>query len=108
MDGDPDSIDLSLLAMFDGDVCVLGQRCPASILAAYVDEPGEEDRYFAYLTHLSEVANWDAGVDWASRHGFSLIRWDLKGQEAPDRWAALTAEWRRVICERRLAAGVTA
>jgi hypothetical protein len=104
------AIDLGKLDMEAGDACVLGQRCPLAALTAYVgytpdpDEPDDADdlefRYHAYAGMLSGLARWerDAMEDWAVTHGFNR-----PFGEGGEEYAALTAEWKRVISERRSA-----
>jgi len=98
------AIDLDELDLSRTDECVLGQRCPVEVLAEYISgmawkkEPGLPDRvlaYHAYTRHLSRL------------HGSGRTRWacDLGFSAMPEEnsWFALTAEWKRVITERRSA-----
>ena len=91
------AIDLNTLDLDSNRTCVLGQRCPLEVLAAHigagVHDLGDGDRwrgYIAYSRHLSGLRN-TAG--WACDHGFNGLDHD----EMP----ILTAEWSRVITERR-------
>lgn len=83
--------------------CVLGQRCPLEVLAAFVDTPVDSlavrdfwEAYEAYAEHLAGTAGLALNA-WAHEHGF------LVPDDDPDDYAALTAEWRRVIEARRAA-----
>lgn len=98
----PNAIDLSTLNLVSGELCVLGQRCPAAILEDYGSDVAGS-RYWAYLEELSA---WDGSEEkdgWASEHGFTLDRLSGFDTGAADRWRALTGEWKRVITERRAA-----
>ena len=103
------AIDLDILDLDDPAHCVLGQRCPITVLAAYCDlSPADEDglsyeawrSYTAYAEVLSgitaDAANFPGLAAWGDAHGFS----NSAG------WAAypdLTAAWKRVIQQRRTA-----
>jgi hypothetical protein len=99
-------IDLETLDLGSGDRCVLGQRCPLEVLTAWLGsapEDGEdhEFRYHAYagmLTGFSRTER-DALEDWAIARGFNRPFGD-----ADSEYDDLTAEWARVIRERRAAA----
>jgi hypothetical protein len=102
------AIDLDRLDMECGDVCVLGQRCPFGTLTAYLgytpdpDDPDEADdlefRYHSYALRLSGISPRESMEDWAVAHGFNR---PFGGGGAEYR--ELTAEWARVIRERRAA-----
>jgi hypothetical protein len=107
------AIDLDSLDLYDMASCVLGQRCPLETLAAYhgttVEAVSEEDAYdeeedtpydigsyYAYGLALERIAGDPRPLAvWATDHGFT--------QDSSDDWDALTAEWKRVITERRAA-----
>ena len=105
------AINVKQLDLAEPEQCVLGQRCPVAILAEYclldlaelspddVDELWSQEGYRAYTAYaqaLSGFKDWAEIVVWADRHGFSnSAGWD----GYPD----LTAEWKRVITERRSA-----
>jgi len=97
------AIDLDKLRLESLDSCVLGQRCPLSVLADYLGMPERDlesydrlDAYRAYGGFLSgidnylEVGDWARGLGFNAHHGFA-------------EWDSLTAEWKRVITERRSA-----
>jgi hypothetical protein len=113
------AIDLDTFDLAEPEHCVLGQRCPVTVLAEYcgitLDSLTDDDlldelspewwrAYTAYAFVLSGF-NWGDALsltDWGDRHGFSNSD-DLGGWEGyPD----LTAEWKRAIEARR--AGVPA
>ena len=84
------AIDLDQLAMWDGDYCVLGQRCPREF------RTGLASNYMRYAPVLSGLSADPEVEAWGARHGFDA---------GPDGgYDALTAEWCRVIRERRDAA----
>jgi hypothetical protein len=98
------AIDLDKLSLASSEKCVLGQRCPLETLAGYnrvqVDELTEDadggDRYYAFGHALMRAAGDPRPLfQWAVRHGFA----DGSGQ-----WSDLTAEWKRLLIERRSAA----
>ena len=104
-DADP-AISLEMLEMPLGDRCILGQRCPVTVLARYDalrhDAADRHAPYFAYAEHLMRVAGLDGGLSpWDAEHGFTAG--GLGGPGYAREWGALTAEWRRVIEERRSA-----
>ena len=84
------AIDLETLDLGYGSRCVLGQRCPFETDAPFSDQA-------AVLSGLSwdDEDNGAAIAIWAVQHGFDA------GSE--DSEASLTAEWRKVITERRSA-----
>jgi hypothetical protein len=93
-------------------MCVLGQRCPLEVLAAFMAVPvgnllpvDFSEGYDAYLCHLSGMRDAER-VDWACDRGFALLP-DAHSPEAlaamPGKWDELTTEWKRVITERRSA-----
>lgn len=99
-------IDLESLDLGEPDLCVLGQRCPLTVLAAYCSTtPDDPDlaheswrNYTAYAEALSGIqADGESVVDlieWGDRHGFSnSASWNS--------YPELTAEWQRVITTRR-------
>lgn len=97
------AIDLDTLRLESLDSCVLGQRCPLSVLADYLGT--DEDRlerfdrleaYRAYGGFLSGINNYFEIGDWARGLGFNTGRGFTE-------WDQLTAEWKRVITERRSA-----
>lgn len=95
------AIDLDALDLSRGDWCVLGQRCPLSVLEEYSDPAlaGISGwRYHAYARALSGLSGGDR-EEWACRLGF------MAGRE---RWGALTAEWKRALSERREQASAVA
>lgn len=98
------AINLDALDLAESDRCVLGQRCPLTVLAERLDCDVDDlsaidfgDTYSAYSQHLSGIEG-DGLAYWARDRGFTLTT-DLDGSE----WDALTAEWRKVITERRAA-----
>jgi hypothetical protein len=100
------AIDLAELNMGYGYACVLGQRCPFETLTAWLggdleEDDDEEFRYHAYAGKLSGIPRFqrEALQDWAVAHGFNR---PMGGSNAE--YAELTAEWSRVITERRAAA----
>lgn len=98
------AIDLDRLDMATGDVCVLGQRCPLDTLELYLGYPVEDndDRefgYHAYAYRLNKGFHDREALDtWAVDHGFNR-----PFGNASDEYDALTAEWAKVITERRSA-----
>lgn len=99
------AIDLDSLDLEETDLCVLGQRCPLEVLAARVkvevaalDAVDFGEAYDAYARHLSGVTGWDL-FEWARDRGFTA-----DGLAPAETWADLTAEWKRVIADRRAAA----
>lgn len=101
------AIDLGTLDLAYGDRCILGQRCPLETLRAFIGfEPDEEDddyeyKYAAYagkLSGLPAVGTRDALEAWATARGFNRPFGNPPGE-----YDDLTAEWRRVIAERRAA-----
>ena len=108
------AIDLDRLDLGDGDVCVLGQRCPLEAVAAYqarpesdYDDGDEHGRYSAY-SELLFSGRWDDRVRRVSLleathgHGFA---W-MSGDRAE--FDELTAAWRDLITRRRELAAVSA
>jgi hypothetical protein len=99
-------IDLDALDLSETDRCVLGQRCPLAVLAAYLghsvewlDSTDRSHGYDAYLRHLAGSLSGFERLEWASAHGFITEDDD----DERDDWDSLTAEWKRVITERRSA-----
>lgn len=105
---DKRAIDLDMLDMGTGDVCILGQRCPVETLRVYLGFPpmDEEDREFAYMAYAEQLSGSPRGdrypLDlWAVAHGFNRP-FDVCNPDAMSReYAALTAEWKRLITSRR-------
>lgn len=101
------AIDLDRLDLSQTDRCVLGQRCPLEVLARRIacrsDDLGDSDfaqAYDAYARHLSGLpVNGYVSSPWAAGLGFVAIFSD----DDPGEFPALTAEWARVIRERRSA-----
>ena len=95
----PNAIDLDELELDRTDACVLGQRCPLEVLAAWnpSGEMWNAERYMAYATHLSGLSG-DWRIRWACEHGFTLG--GPLGAEREE-WDALTDIWRVLILERR-------
>jgi hypothetical protein len=98
------AINLSTLNMVNGEACVLGQRCPLDVLQNYASilqlYPQAEDRYYAYAAKLALLSDRDRR-EWSDEHGFTLPQ---ENGTSWGGWHELTAEWRRVITERRAAA----
>jgi hypothetical protein len=97
------AIDLERLDLGDASVCILGQRCPLEVLRSFrvssplaADDEESADAYDAYFKHLSGMGSVE-GIQWGADHGFTFA---IGGQ---DNWRGLTAEWKRVITERRAA-----
>ena len=108
------AIDLDTLELARMDNCVLGQRCPVTVLAAYVlgtentSDDNEDDAlssidflysYRAYGHALSGLKNHFELQEWAQRLGFNAHGGEGESMEFEE----LTAEWKRVITERRSA-----
>jgi hypothetical protein len=104
------AIDLDRLLMDQPDRCILGQRCPLTVLAAFChtvpdDEFLDDERwrsYTAYAIELSGIRQTSifgpAGLArWGDAHGFSNSD-ESGGWEG---YPSLTAEWKRVILARR-------
>jgi hypothetical protein len=92
------AVDLGALNLAHGDRCILGQRCPAEVLARYTagdaGEADPDDRYFAYASHLRDLALDGDETDWTSAHGFALPAFE-------NGWPELTAAWIALIAGRR-------
>ena len=97
------AIDLGTLELSDPAHCVLGQRCPISVLADFCYlSPFDEDlshewwrAYTAYARVLSGLADDHlALVRWGDAHGFS-------NSVSRASYPGLTAEWLRVITKRQ-------
>jgi hypothetical protein len=105
------AIDLDALHLSSADRCILGQRCPVPVLAAFIGaDPAASDdwdtvdwnqAYRACATDLhGEFLTLGTLHAWAASCGFNAN----DGSE----WKPLHREWTRVITERRAAAGVPA
>jgi len=106
------AIDLDRLNLGEGDSCILGQRCPISVLAAFVgtapDAVEDDDRD---LSFAAMAARFGAPV---RQNGYFTDEWGeslgLQATLGPaglrdrDDYGDLTAEWKRIITERRCAA----
>lgn len=94
------AIDLDTLNLGVTDRCVLGQRCP---VGTYFDSYEWMTRYDALAAMFSGIEASDSSdLDtWAIPLGFQAEDedWEAEGGE----FDALTAEWKRVITERRAA-----
>jgi hypothetical protein len=106
------AIDLDRLDMGEGDSCILGQRCPISTLANFlgIDPDGiEQDErdmsYAAMAGHFGAPVRQNGTFtdEWGEDLGFQAAL-SLSGRRDPRDYDALTAEWKRVITERREAA----
>ena len=103
------AIRLGNLEMAEPEHCVLGQRCPVTVLAAFCHlSPGDEDElsalsaqwWRAYTAYAIELSGLDYDSEpsldrWGRYHGFSGSIFD--------EYPGLTAEWIRVITGRRSA-----
>jgi hypothetical protein len=103
------AIDLDDLDLKRTDLCVLGQRCPLETLAAAVNADPDElcglDFGEAFYVNASRLAQLLPPLDpfgdratlteWAIPYGFVAAH--------PAEYPDLTAEWARVIRERRAA-----
>ena len=92
---DPDwwrAVNLITLDLNDGGLCILGQRCPQEVLRNFDLDADPENAYVAHLRHLASGGDEFEQYDWAIDHGFIS-----RGPFEP----GLTAEWKRVIGERR-------
>lgn len=87
------AIDLGTLDFTHGDHCVLGQRNPLPA------EKGGLSGYARYGKVLSGIANGDDMWDWWVQYGITAPMDSDMGAVH----ANLTAEWKRVITERRAA-----
>lgn len=92
------AISLDKLDLADTEDCVLGQRCPVETLLTAEDEADGATRYHAMAAHLIGIQAWEGGLidGWAIPLGFQQARFTER-----EDFAVLTAEWRRVITERR-------
>lgn len=96
----PDPVDLDSLDLAHPSRCVLGQKCPLEVLAAFAgpenrgrDDP---DLFAAYVRELSGASRDEfiAAGEWAHDRGFTL----LSGHGG---WHDLTDEWKRRIAGAR-------
>ena len=97
------AIDLSELNLGNGSSCVLGQRCPLEVYAAR--EASWMSSYYAWASTFADAKDpLDSGpVDrWAAERGFQLS-FEEGDDDTLDSFPDLTAEWKRVITERRSA-----
>ena len=85
-----DRIDLDTLNLASPCRCILGQTWDE-----WSDPTDEDDRYFLHAHRLLGPA---AGVVAEAEHGFNSVHY---GRLMREEFAALTAEWRRVILARR-------
>lgn len=95
------AIDLEALDLGDDRMCVLGQRCPLEVLTAY-HGTGENawavlERDSAYFAYGYQLCGAGTLLTWAHERGFTALL-------GLDEFEELTAEWARVIRERRAAA----
>jgi hypothetical protein len=92
-------IDLDELDLGSSYGCILGQRCPMEVY-----NRGElgDTRYTAMAKHLSGIVSGRDADRWAAARGFQSGDAD-PDDEGDAEYAALTAEWKRVITERRSA-----
>lgn len=106
------AIDLDQLDMGEGDSCVLGQRCPLSTLAVFLgikqDEIEQDERDMSYAAMAGHFGapvrqNGTFTDEWGEDLGFQAAL-GPGGRRDPGDYDALTAEWSRVIRERRAAA----
>ena len=87
------AIDLGSLDLGEPEHCVLGQRCPL--------ESPEHSAWWAQecaLLGLPENVTVARVSHWSDDHGFSLGDPSCEHEYL---WSDLTAEWKRVITERR-------
>lgn len=95
------AIDLPRLYLGSACRCILGQLCPVE---ASDGDSGSDSRYAAYAALLSGLDPASSAVkNWASPLGFEADLDDDDMAQGED-YFALTAEWTRVIIERRAAA----
>jgi hypothetical protein len=93
------AIDLEVLSLGSGDTCVLGQRCPLKVW---------EQRAESWMSPFCAQAAGLTGLapdgqrlnDWAAECGFMAA----EDTDSDEEYDALTAEWKRLITERRAAA----
>ena len=98
------AIDLADFDISRPDACVLAQRCPLDVLAQHVGALNAEslldsdmdEAYFANAVRLGNgaVRDGETLTEWAAAHGFT-------GNS--DEMPALSAEWKRIVIERRAA-----
>lgn len=93
------AIDLDRLNLGYSDTCVLGQRCPLGLRG------GNYSEYQAFAAKLIGAQPYEEPEinAWAAPLGFQAQLGRPIGEEMAD-YRALTAEWKRVITERRAAA----
>ena len=93
------AIDLSTLDLGLAGACVLGQRCPLEI---YNSGLVGDTKYVAMAKHLSGFHRSGDADRWAGARGFQVSYYVADGDDDIE-YADLTAEWKRVITERRSA-----
>lgn len=96
------AIDLDTLDLGTDELCILGQRCPLEAVVAFDTE------YYAQARRLSGLPGIFAINSWAVGFGFQAYANDTDADGEPiddelDEFDDLTAEWKRVITERRSA-----
>jgi hypothetical protein len=99
------AISLDTLDLMNGNLCVLGQRCPLET---------SDCPFYVQAGRVSGIAADYAGRDWDHQEVAELLidEWakplgfqafGLLAEERADDFAALTVKWKRVITERRSA-----
>jgi hypothetical protein len=86
------AIDLRTLAMWNGGLCILGQRCPLETKAG---------RFHAFARLLAGTRDSRLVREWAQGLGFWLP--PLEGREPGTTWDTLAGEWKLLIEARRSA-----
>lgn len=95
------AIGLDTLDLGSGSRCILGQRCPVDVYSA--SELGDT-RYAALAKRWSGSIFDDPADKWAQARGFQAGNPASEGElRSEPEYDALTAEWARVIRERRSA-----
>jgi len=95
------AINLDMLDMLNGRLCVLGQRCPVEIWARR-----ERPWMTPYVVQVGRMSGlpvdqgvWENAAGWVYAHGFAPNDDDFHHPRE-----RLESEWKRVITERRAAA----